>query len=93
MVVDLSQNCDRMPWHYDAPSLHKASKLFWRGQVIEAKKHFALMGWPDIALPQGIHEREMRRLAGNMLALPVAGVVMAAALHYFATGQTGGQHA
>ena len=79
IVCDVSQNCDRTPWCLGkAPCLHKQPKLYLDGAIIPPQGHFKLMGWDNPNIPINLPPLSIRRLTGNMIAVPVMGAVFSA---------------
>ena len=76
VIVDVSQNVDRKPWSYDTvPCLHKGSKFYFARQLVPPLAHFRLMGWHDPVIPLAMSDMEVRKMTGNMIAVPIMGIV------------------
>ena len=78
LLVDLSQTVSRMPWRQDGicGSLHRGSKLWYRNELLGNNTLMNIMGWPrnTFVVPYSVGEGTVRRMIGNMVATPVAGV-------------------
>ena len=84
-VVDASQSVDRLSFKTDGRvmSLHRCMKFLYKGRVINLPTCFRLMGWPnaeDIVLPDDLTDSGLDKLLANMIAIPVIGAVLMAAL-------------
>ena len=64
------------------PRLHKTSKLHYDGDTTPAQHHFKIMGFGDAVIPESLTPTNIRRLAGNMMAVPVIGAVFSVMLHH-----------
>ena len=53
------------------------SKLFYDGDIIPVQHHFKIMGFGD-----AITATNIRRLAGNMISVPVIAAVFSVMLHH-----------
>ena len=83
IVCDISQNADYKPWcRNNIPCLHKMSKLFYDGDIIPVQHHFKIMGFGDAMIPESLTATNIRRLAGNMISVPVIGAVFSVMLHH-----------
>ena len=83
IVCDISQNADYKPWsRNNIPCLHKMSKLFYDGDIIPVQHHFKIMGFGDAMIPASLTATNIRRLAGNMISVPVIGAVFSVMLHH-----------
>ena len=72
IVCDISQNADYKPWcRNNIPCLHKMSKLFYDGDIIPVQHHFKIMGFGDAVIPESLTATNIRRLAGNVISVPV----------------------
>ena len=85
LVVDVSQSVDRLSWKTDGRvmSLHRGMKSVYRGKILNLPTCFRLMGWPnaeDIVMPEGLTNSGLDRMLSNMIAVPVIGAVLMAAL-------------
>ena len=83
IICDISQNADYKPWSRNSiPCLHKMSKLYYDGDIIPVQHHFKIMGFGDAVIPESLTPTNIRRLAGNMMAVPVIGAVFSVMLHH-----------
>ena len=57
------------------------SKLHYDGDTTPAQHHFKIMGFGDAVIPESLTATNIRRLAGNMMAVPVIGAVFSVMLH------------
>ena len=85
LVADVSQSLERTGWKHDGRvmSLHRGIKAVYRGRILNKPSLFRLMGWPnaqDIFFPDNISESQLDRMLSNMIAVPVIGSVLMAAL-------------
>ena len=89
IICDISQNSDYNRGVAKAslarnsiPCLHKMSKLYYDGDIIPAQHHFKIMGFGDAVIPESLTAPKIRRLAGNMISVPVIGAVFSVMLHH-----------
>ena len=85
LVVDVSQSVDRLSWKTDGRvmSLHRGMKFVYRGRILNLPTCFRLIGWPDaegIVFPDNLSNSGLDRMLANMIAVPVIGAVLMAAL-------------
>ena len=83
IVCDISQNADYKPWcRNNIPCLHKMSELFYDGDIIPVQQHFKIMRFGDVVILASLTATNIRRLAGNMISVPVIGAVFSVMLHH-----------
>ena len=81
LILDLSQNVNRMPWSLGIRSVTTSSCLFSfaLGRVLKAEEHWAALGFP--AMAGQLSERAQKHLVGEAMAPPVIGALAYTLLH------------
>ena len=82
VLLDISQSHSRRP--FSGPDgisrcLTTSSRLFFFGQqrLVAAMEHFRLQGYDNsLSAPTGVSDSDLRRMAGEGIALPCLGVIV-----------------
>ena len=78
LMVDVSQSVGRQAWRQDGKcsAVHTHSKLWFDNGLVDPATLFNYFGWPrdSMQVPSTMTGSQLRKIIGNMVSTPVAGL-------------------